>query len=62
MPNPPFITFGAGGMGENHSNTVHVDNLGSDPVASISDLDSSSHRWLNLLRYHHRCEVGGCEN
>ena len=53
MPNPPFITFGAGGTGVETalSNTkvhVHPGNLGdSDPVAGISDLDSSSHRWLN---------------
>ncbi|WP_286300348.1 spondin domain-containing protein [Vibrio apostichopi] len=53
MPNPPFITFGAGGTGVETalSNTkvhVHPGNLGdSDPVAGTSDLDSSSHRWLN---------------
>lgn len=53
MPNPPFLTFGAGGTGVETAvtnNTVHVHpgNLGdSDPVAGISDLDNTSHRWLN---------------
>ncbi|MFA0084660.1 spondin domain-containing protein [Vibrio sp. 10N.261.51.F12] len=53
MPNPPFITFGAGGTGVETTVTnakvhVHAGNLGdSDPAAGISDLDSASHRWLN---------------
>ncbi|MGF1711529.1 spondin domain-containing protein [Vibrio kagoshimensis] len=53
MPNPPFITFGAGGTGvetANSNNTVHIHpgNLGdSDNAGGMSDLDSSSHRWLN---------------
>ncbi|WP_394149631.1 spondin domain-containing protein [Vibrio maritimus] len=53
MPNPPFLTFGAGGTGVETAvtnNTVHVHpgNLGdSDPAGGISDLDNTSHRWLN---------------
>ncbi|MGR5091940.1 spondin domain-containing protein [Vibrio maritimus] len=53
MPNPPFLTFGAGGTGVETAvtnNTVHVHpgNLGdSDPASGISDLDNTSHRWLN---------------
>ncbi|MGV2988386.1 spondin domain-containing protein [Vibrio sp. E150_011] len=53
MPNPPFITFGAGGSGVETTVTnakvhVHAGNLGdSDPAAGISDLDNASHRWLN---------------
>ncbi|ENC6709489.1 spondin domain-containing protein [Vibrio harveyi] len=53
MPNPPFITFGTGGTGVEAAVTndkvhVHPGNLGdSDPTGGISDLDSSSHRWLN---------------
>lgn len=53
MPNPPFITFGSGGAGvettvSNDKVHVHPGNLGdSDTAGGISDLDSSSHRWLN---------------
>ncbi|BBM66304.1 hypothetical protein VA249_29500 [Vibrio alfacsensis] len=53
MPNPPFITFGSGGSGVETSVTndkvhVHPGNLGdSDSAGGISDLDNSSHRWLN---------------
>ncbi|CAE6951496.1 hypothetical protein ACOMICROBIO_FLGHMIGD_03142 [Vibrio sp. B1FLJ16] len=53
IPNPPFITFGSGGTGvetavSNDKVHVHPGNLGdSDPVDGLSDLDSSSHRWLN---------------
>lgn len=53
MPNPPFLTFGAGGSGVETTVTnttvhVHPGNLGdSDPAGGISDLDNTSHRWLN---------------
>lgn len=53
MPNPPFIVFGAGGTGVEAAVTndkvhVHPGNLGdSDAAGGLSDLDSSSHRWLN---------------
>ncbi len=53
MPNPPFITFGSGGSGvettvSNDKVHIHPGNLGdSDATGGISDLDSSSHRWLN---------------
>ena len=53
MPNPPFITFGAGGTGvetavSNAKVHIHPGNIGdSDAAGGISDLDSSSHRWLN---------------
>lgn len=53
IPNPPFITFGTGGTGvetvvSNDKVHVHPGNLGdSDSLGGMSDLDSSSHRWLN---------------
>ncbi|NOI92364.1 hypothetical protein F0235_18215 [Vibrio splendidus] len=53
MPNPPFITFGAGGTGvetavSNAKVHIHPGNIGDSGAAGgISDLDSSSHRWLN---------------
>ncbi|MGF1841909.1 spondin domain-containing protein [Vibrio clamense] len=53
MPNPPFITFGANGTGVETAVTnskvhIHPGNLGdSDATGGKSDLDSSSHRWLN---------------
>ncbi|MFS1491934.1 spondin domain-containing protein [Vibrio splendidus] len=53
MPNPPFITFGAGGTGvetavSNAKVHIHPGNIGdSEAAGGISDLDSSSHRWLN---------------
>ncbi|MEZ9700636.1 spondin domain-containing protein [Vibrio sp. 10N.261.46.E12] len=53
MPNPPFITFGAGGTGvetaiSNAKVHIHPGNIGdSDAAGGISDLDSSSRRWLN---------------
>lgn len=53
MPNPPFITFGSGGSGvettvSNDKVHIHPGNLGdSDATGGISDLDNSSHRWLN---------------
>ncbi len=53
IPNPPFITFGSGGTGvetavSNDKVHIHPGNLGdSDPLGGLSDLDSSSHRWLN---------------
>ncbi|GEA50813.1 hypothetical protein VIN01S_16170 [Vibrio inusitatus NBRC 102082] len=53
MPNPPFITFGSGGTGVETAVTnsvvhVHPGNLGdADSAGGKSDLDSSSHRWLN---------------
>ncbi|CAE6947125.1 spondin domain-containing protein [Vibrio sp. B1FLJ16] len=53
IPNPPFITFGSGGTGvetavSNDKVHVHPGNLGdSDPMGGLSDLDNSSHRWLN---------------
>ncbi len=53
MPNPPFLTFGTGGSGVETTVTnttvhVHPGNLGdSDPAGGISDLDNTSHRWLN---------------
>ncbi|PMG64482.1 spondin domain-containing protein, partial [Vibrio lentus] len=53
MPNPPFITFGAGGTGvetavSNAKVHIHPGNIGdSNAAGGISDLDSSSHRWLN---------------
>ena len=53
MPNPPFITFGAGGTGvetavSNDKVHIHPGNIGdSDLAGGISDLDNISHRWLN---------------
>ena len=53
MPNPPFITFGEGGSGVEATVTndkvhVHPGNLGdTDSAGGVSDLDSTSHRWLN---------------
>ena len=53
MPNPPFIDFGTGGTGvetvvSNSKVHIHPGNIGDDSDSSgISDLDNSSHRWLN---------------
>ncbi|OBU33178.1 spondin domain-containing protein [Photobacterium kishitanii] len=53
MPNPPFITFGSGGTGAettSHNTKIHIHsgNLGDgDSTGGLSDLDYSSHRWLN---------------
>ena len=53
MPNPPFITFGSGGTGvetavTNNKVHIHPGNIGDDnATGGISDLDNSSHRWLN---------------
>lgn len=50
MPNPPFITFGTGveTAVSNAKVHIHPGNIGdSDAAGGISDLDSSSHRWLN---------------
>ncbi|WP_434763009.1 spondin domain-containing protein [Vibrio fortis] len=53
MPNPPFITFGSGGTGvetavSNNKVHIHPGNIGDDnATGGISDLDNSSHRWLN---------------